>query len=308
VLDARAVGRLLDPDTARASQREAVQRLAGAGAGDRHQRSLAGGEGAAPVVAVLGRGAPHEGVVCKLVGVPDPAAVPPGTASIGGIVVVLHPESGRPLAVLDGASVTALRTAAGTAVAVDALAGPDVRRLAVLGTGVAGLAHARALGGLRGWERVVLWNRTPSRSAEAAVELELPCPIEVAGTPEEAVRGADVVCACTTGVVPVVRGAALAPGTLVASIASARPGRCELDAAALDRAAIVVDHAVHAPPDRPVTELASVLGGTRVEAPPGGVIAYLSGGLPIQDALAAAAIIERAAREGGVPTIALDVP
>jgi ornithine cyclodeaminase/alanine dehydrogenase-like protein (mu-crystallin family) len=91
----------------------------------------------------------------------------------------------------------------------------------------------------------------------------------------------------------------------VASIASARPGRCELDEEALDRAALVIDHAVHAPPDRPAVELASVLAGARVEAPEGGVIAYLSGGLPIQDALAAAAILERAAGDGGVQTIAL---
>lgn len=131
-----------------------------------------------------------------------------------GLIVVCDERTGTPVAVMDAASVTALRTAASAAVAADLLARPDATVLAIVGGGVQGHSHLQAFADLRPWSRV----RVASRSKGSALALAARHPSGVAVSFEEAVRGADVICLTTDADHPVVEPGWVAPGAHVGSV------------------------------------------------------------------------------------------
>ena len=236
------------------------------------------------------------------------------------LIAVFDAHDGRPVALIDGTHITAARTAAGSALSVRLLAREDTRTLAVLGTGVQGRAHARAVVRVRPFEQVLLAGRDAERTATAAAELqsELGLPVRPS-THEQAVRGADVVCACTGAVEVVVRREWLAPGVHVTSVGFNPRGR-ELDDATVAGALLVVESrdSALAPPPAGSTDLtepiaSGAFGPSHVHAEIGELVAgarpgrsdrdqltlYKSVGVAVQDA-AAAALVLRAARERGV--------
>lgn len=150
--------------------------------------------------------------------------------SHGGVMVLFDAASGSPLAVLDSNSLTALRTAAASAVATRALARPGSRVMALLGTGHQALWHVHALRAVLPFTRLQLWSRTPAGVAHLVHKLGKMDGVEVvaAGTAQDAVRGADVVCTVSAAREPILHGAWLEPGQHVnlvgASVASAREG------------------------------------------------------------------------------------
>ncbi|MDH6588426.1 alanine dehydrogenase [Streptomyces sp. SAI-133] len=313
-LSGEQVTRLLDADTAIASQRAAFTAL-GAGTADLPAKIMHPSRFDDSVVfGYVSRLSADSGAVAKF-GSVNPGNAAAGLPTIHAVVTVLDPVTGRLAAVLDGAAVTTARTAAASAVAVDALATPDSTDLAVQGSGTQALAHVRAIARVRDLKSVRLWSPTPHHRARAAGTLaDLGLPVEAAGSAEEAVTGASLVAACTLSTTPVVRGEWLAPGCTVVSVGSFEPTRREVDAEVLRRAvlsgAVVVDDpataAEHAGPvvDALRTGLLTDLvglgdvltGRAAARTAPGGIVYYNSVGLGIQDAAAAWAVV-RAARE-----------
>jgi|HigsolmetaAR202D_1030399.scaffolds.fasta_scaffold01460_7 ornithine cyclodeaminase/alanine dehydrogenase-like protein (mu-crystallin family) len=157
-----------------------------------------------------------------------------GLPSHRGVVVLFDIEHGTPIAVVDATAITALRTAAASAVATRALARPDACSLAILGNGEQAEMHLRAIVAVRNLQRVCVWGRNRER-VERFVEScqhHSPVRITIAATVEEAVRDADIVCTTTSSREPILRGAWLRPGTHVnlvgASAATAREADDEL--------------------------------------------------------------------------------
>lgn len=178
---------------------------------------------------------------CKLV------SVFPGNGVLGApthqaVVMLFDADTGAALAMLDGASITALRTAAGSALATNLLARGDSTVLLVIGTGVQAASHARAVARVRKLKELKVAGRDEKKVAALAQQLSAELKVEAQGMAigAQAYAGADIVCATTHAEQPVVRGEWLAPGMHVNSVGLNQQGR-EVDAAALARAKLVVE-------------------------------------------------------------------
>jgi ornithine cyclodeaminase/alanine dehydrogenase-like protein (mu-crystallin family) len=160
-----------------------------------------------------------------------------------GLVTVFDPVSGVPLAVMDGAVITAIRTAAVSAVATDALARPDARVLAVLGAGVQAREHLRAMLAVRTPSVIRVWNHRPERARELAAwaAAELDVAVTPVGTVKEAAFDADIVCATTASPTPILESGVIADGAHVNAVGSSFPDRRELTGDLIGRAAVFVD-------------------------------------------------------------------
>ncbi len=316
MLSAADVHAVFDVTTAIASQRSAFRSM-GEGSAQLAPRLLLEGTADGSIAfCYAARVGPRSGPVCKF-GSVNPANAQRGLPGVSAIVVALDPDTGQPAAVVEGASLTTLRTAAATAVAAEQLAAPDARELAVFGCGVQGDAHVRALAQVLSLTRVQLWARDPARRADLASTLarELDLDVVAATSPEAAVRSADVVVTCTTSPEPVFAGEWLRPGSTVLSVGSFAPDRCETDQTLIHRCAtVVVDDvqaaAEHAGPivaalrDRTLERsdlvpLGDVLVGRhRGRRAPEDIVYFNSVGLGVQDAAAAWAIVLAARTDG----------
>jgi alanine dehydrogenase len=224
-------------------------------------------------------------------------------------IAVFDDQNGSPLALLDGTEITAVRTGASSAVSTRALARDDARVLAVLGAGVQGRSHIEAALRVRDFEEI----RVASRNAEHARTVAA----EVGGVAfdsfEEAVAGADVVCACTDAGEPVLSADWLSLGTHVTSVGASREGP-ELDRATVTAGLLVVESRVAFEPypagaqelqgldPESAVELGEVLAGTRDgRASPEQITVYKSMGHAVEDAAAAGLVYGRA-REQGIGT------
>ncbi|MFF7881130.1 ornithine cyclodeaminase family protein [Streptomyces sp. NPDC020794] len=310
------VTELLDTDAAIASQRAAFTAL-GDGTAELPGKIMHPSRFDDSVVfAYLARLSADTGAVAKF-GSVNPANTAAGLPTVHAVINALDPVTGQLAAVMDGTAVTTLRTAAASAVALDALATADSAELGLLGSGTQALAHARAVARVRDLRSVRVWSPDPARRARAArlLATELGVATKAVDTAEEAVAGLPMVAACTLSSTPVVRGAWLAPGCTVVSVGSFEPTRSEVDTEVVRRAAaVVVDDpetaAEHAGPivdalrDGVLTRadlipLGGVLTGRHpARTHPDDIVFYNSVGLGIQDAAAAWAVIEAArARE-----------
>ncbi|HXV56296.1 MAG TPA: ornithine cyclodeaminase family protein [Gaiellaceae bacterium] len=157
-----------------------------------------------------------------------------------GAVLLFDGETGQLRSALNASAVTAIRTAAVSAVATRLLAREDARELAVLGAGVQARSHLEAMAFARPFERARVWSRTPAR-AEALAGAGFAFPVEPVASVEEAVRGADVVCTTTSAAEPVLRRDWLAPGAHVNAVGSSIPTTRELDTATMAAASLFVD-------------------------------------------------------------------
>jgi ornithine cyclodeaminase len=238
------------------------------------------------------------------------------------VIVAFDPETGAPAALLDGTEITAARTGAGSALSARLLARDDASVLAILGTGVQARSHTRAMARVRPIREVRVAGRDLAKAEALAAELAG----ELAGTDvhavasfEDALRGADIACATTHAVEPVVRRPWLTAGVHVTSVGFNPAGR-EVDDATIADALVCVESrdAVLAPapaagsndiaeplrrgvitPEHLHAELGELVLGTR----PGRtsedqITLYKSVGVAVQDA-AAAALVLAAARDRG---------
>src|ERR1700733_1780796 len=122
-----------------------------------------------------------------------------GVQSHQGLVILFDPESGAPVCVLDAGEITAIRTAAASAVATDALACKDARRLAILGYGEQAATHARAIAKVRNLESIVVWGRSPARAQNFVerMQAEFAVPLASVESADEAVAQGDIFCTVT---------------------------------------------------------------------------------------------------------------
>jgi ornithine cyclodeaminase/alanine dehydrogenase-like protein (mu-crystallin family) len=233
------------------------------------------------------------------------ALFPEHEPSHQALIAVFDSETGTPRAVMDGTHITAVRTGASSAVATRALAREDARVLAVLGAGVQGRSHLDAVRRVRDFDEVRVASRTHEHAEALATELGA----EAVQSFEAAVRGADVVCCCTHAAEPVLRREWLSPGTHVCSVGVGDGP--ELDAGTVRAGLLCVEsptafqpfpagtHELSGLDPSVAVELGQVLSGGR----PGRTSAdqitvYKSMGHAVEDAAAAALVLERALAAG----------
>lgn len=160
-----------------------------------------------------------------------------------GVVMLFGLVHGEPLAILDAAAITAIRTAAASAAATDVLAREDAGDLALIGSGAQGRTHLAAMRVVRELRRVRVWSRTLANAERFARDesASLGFAIEVSASAEDAVRGADLVCTTTSAKEPVLRGAWLASGTHVNAVGACFAATRELDTETVRRARFYTD-------------------------------------------------------------------
>jgi ornithine cyclodeaminase len=236
------------------------------------------------------------------------------------VIVAFDADTGRPIALLDGTAITAIRTAAGSALSTRLLAREDAATLAILGTGVQARSHARAVTRVRPFEELRVAGRSRDKADALVTELEgeLDLRARSAASWAQACEGADVVCATTHALEPVVRRRWLAPGTHVTSVGYNPHGR-EVDDPTVAEALVVVESrgAALAPVpagsndllqpierglidrDHVHAEIGELVAGTRPgRSSPDQLTLYKSVGVAVQDGVAAALVL-RAARARG---------
>ncbi|MCU9836483.1 ornithine cyclodeaminase family protein [Ruegeria sp. WL0004] len=168
-----------------------------------------------------------------------------GLSSHIGAVLLFDPETGRPSVSMDADAITAIRTAAATAVATRALARSDARVLALIGTGEQAESHIAALTLVRQISEIRIAGRMPDRAAAFANRMSVHYP-DIAFTPapdaEQAVRGADIVCTLTSSASVVLHGDWLGPGTHVNAVGASIPSMQEIDEALLLKSEVFTDY------------------------------------------------------------------
>jgi ornithine cyclodeaminase/alanine dehydrogenase-like protein (mu-crystallin family) len=186
------------------------------------------------------RSAPRPGYGIKVICI-FPGNRARGLESHMGTVTLFDGETGAPLAIVDAGAVTAIRTAAVSAVATRTLARPGATRFAVLGAGIQARAHLEALAAVRPFESASIWGRTEALTRSVAEEVHVPFPVEVASSAREAVADADVVATTTASPEPIVAREWLAPGAHINAVGSSIPTAREIDAATMADAALFAD-------------------------------------------------------------------
>jgi ornithine cyclodeaminase/alanine dehydrogenase-like protein (mu-crystallin family) len=236
------------------------------------------------------------------------------------VICCFDPETGTPLALIDGTHITAARTAAGSALATRLLAAPDATVVSIIGTGVQARSHALALARLDGIAVIQVTGRDPRKAAALADELHgIGIAASAAASIEDAVRTADVVCVATHADEPVIRRAWLNPGTHVNSVGYNTSGLGEIDTDTVRDARLVVESraaALALPPSGPIELHHAIESGAitadHIYAEIGELVAgdkpgrsedeqltlYKSVGVAVQDAAAAALVLANARAQG----------
>jgi ornithine cyclodeaminase len=160
-----------------------------------------------------------------------------------GVVLLFDAQHGLLRAIVDGSAVTAIRTAAVSAIATKHLARPDARDLAIIGSGTQARTHLEAMLAVRDIRRIRVFSPTQANAIAFAAWASdtLGRSVKVAAAAREAVDGADIICTATTSQTPVVLGDWIAPGTHINAVGAYQPHARELDTAAVAGARLYVD-------------------------------------------------------------------
>lgn len=166
-----------------------------------------------------------------------------GRQSHQGLIVLFDPETGAPACVVHAGEVTAIRTAAASAAATDALARPEARRLALLGYGEQAATHARAIAKVRPLEQITVWGRSLDRAQAFAASIgeELGVPGTAFAEAKDAVAEVEIICTVSAAKEPILKGAWVAPGTHVNVVGSSYAGPVEIDDELVVRARFIAD-------------------------------------------------------------------
>jgi ornithine cyclodeaminase/alanine dehydrogenase-like protein (mu-crystallin family) len=157
-----------------------------------------------------------------------------------GMVLLFDSRDGRPVAMLDGGEITAIRTAAATAAATDVLAPFGATTLAIFGYGDQAETHLEAIGTVRALRHVKVWGRDPAKAAAFAERHGADLDVRAVATPREA-ADADILCLTTAASEPYFEGAWLRAGHHINLVGSGVPTAAEVDANTLVRAKVYVD-------------------------------------------------------------------
>ena len=170
---------------------------------------------------------------------------PRGLALIQAAVLVLEAETGRTMALLEGSSLTAIRTGAGSGAAIDLLARPDSKVVAIFGAGVQGHTQLEAACSVRKIEKAWVFDKSVERAKDFVADMAgvglISKELHVAESPQQALAEADIVCTATTSTMPVFEDADLKPGAHISAIGSYTPDMQEVPSETVARALVVVD-------------------------------------------------------------------
>jgi ornithine cyclodeaminase len=234
-----------------------------------------------------------------------------------GAVLLFDAQNGSLRAVLDATAITSIRTAAVSAVATKLLARDDATEVAILGSGVQARMHLDAIPLVRDIRRVRVWSRNRANAERLCVHGQRQgsaLTVVACGSPEDAVRGAHIVCTTTSASEPVLRGEWLAEGTHVNAVGACTPRARELDSAAVKRSRLFVDSRLSAlneagdvitpiqegeiSPDHIVAELGElVIGAKTGRRSADEITLFKSLGLAVEDIAAAQLVVDRAERQ-----------
>ena len=247
----------------------------------------------------------------------------PGNPSLGkdahqGLVMLFSQETGEPLALMNASQITAIRTAAVSAVATRLLARPDASDLGIIGAGVQARTHLVALALVRSIKRARVACRNPEHAIQLVRELQdkVAFPIEVVSSNEAAVRGADIVVTATSAHEPVLKREWIANGAHINAIGTHSPQSREIDTGTMAAARIFVDRRESAlneagdyllaaqegavTPDSIIAEVGEVIiESKKGRTSPREITLFKSLGLAIEDVVCADYLFRKAQAEKG---------
>jgi ornithine cyclodeaminase/alanine dehydrogenase-like protein (mu-crystallin family) len=246
-----------------------------------------------------------------------------GIPLLHAIVLVLDEQTGRPKAVIEGASITGLRTGAASGLATDLLAAPDASRLAMIGAGAQAATQIEAVCAVRPITQLRVASRTPEPAQRLADALAPKLPgvhCVAAASVAEAVADADVICTATTATAPLFELADLSPAVHINAVGAHRATMCELSPEVLAAASVLAVDQVEAALEEAGDVIQALAAGTIARAgltelgallaspPPRGqgVSVFKSVGVGAQDWALVRALLARGAADGGLRTLALD--
>jgi ornithine cyclodeaminase len=166
-----------------------------------------------------------------------------GLPSHQGVVILFDATHGTPLLLLDAAEITAIRTAAASAVATRLLAREDASRLAILGTGEQAERHIESISHVRNLTTITIWGRNPAHAEDLSRRMSSRYNISIrtAATPQAAVSNADIICTLTSSPSPILHGTWLTDGAHINAVGSCTPSTRELDSTAVRRSRLFTD-------------------------------------------------------------------
>jgi ornithine cyclodeaminase len=242
-----------------------------------------------------------------------------GLAYIQAAVLVFDPETGRAMALLEGSSLTAIRTGAASGASIDLLACADSKVAAIFGAGAQGSTQLEAACTARGIETVYVFDSDRERADAFVKEMKgkgsIPQDIRVATSSKEAIENADIICTATTSTKPVFDDKDLKAGTHISAVGSYTPEMQEIPAETVRRAKVVVDSRAASLEEagdliQPIgaglfddshihAELGEIVLGRKPGRESDDEITYFkSVGIAVQDAMAAKVALENARKMG----------
>ncbi|MFL7838635.1 MAG: ornithine cyclodeaminase family protein [Candidatus Promineifilaceae bacterium] len=249
-----------------------------------------------------------------------------GLPTIHALVLALDAEIGKPLALLEGSSLTAIRTGAVSGAATDLLARQDAQIVAIFGSGVQARTQLEAVCTVRDIQEVRVFSLLPAQAGQFAREMAgrgpIPPAITVAKDANSAVKDADIICTATTSSTPVFDGQYLKPGAHVNGVGSFTPQMQENDLQTVKRSLVIVDSRAAAlqeagdliiplragdiTPEHIAAELGELVAGIYPGRTSSSQITFFkSVGIAVQDAAAASIAISNARANGLGSTITL---
>lgn len=246
-----------------------------------------------------------------------PRNKPPRYSSHLGIVLLFEVEHGQPVAMLDGAEITAIRTAAASGLATRLLAKPDASSLALIGAGEQASSHLAAMLCVRQLRRVRVWARDTAKANAFALSegAKHGITVEVAPTVQEAVTGADIICTVTKAREPILQGEWIEPGTHLNVVGSSLSTTAEIDTPTVVKSRFFVDYRSSTiteggdylralrsgaiTPEHILAEIGEVANGTKVgRTSSRDVTLYKSLGIAPQDLASSHYVLQKAKERG----------
>lgn len=173
---------------------------------------------------------------------------PAGFPSHQGLVILFEATHGQPLLLLDAAELTAIRTAAASALATRLLAREDARTLAIIGTGEQAERHIESISLVRKIDAIYLWGRNPAHANALKDRLAAHTraggpryPLHLTTTAQAAVEAADIICTVTAAARPIVEGHWIKPGAHLNVVGSCTPNSREVDSKTIKNATLFTD-------------------------------------------------------------------
>jgi ornithine cyclodeaminase/alanine dehydrogenase-like protein (mu-crystallin family) len=241
-----------------------------------------------------------------------------GLPTVAALVIALDPDTGRALALMDGDSLTAIRTGASGGLAAELLSRTDARKVILFGAGVQGRSQLQGVMAVRAIDEVFLVDRNPEKAKGLMEEIRTwpngPA-VVVPPSEKEALKKAHIVLAATTSKTPLFDGNDLRPGTHVTGVGSFTPDMQEIDEHTVRRARVIVDSR-----EACMAEAGDIIrSGAHIDAELGDIVNgnhpgrknqeeitfFKSVGLAAQDAAAAAAVMAKAEKMGLGTLVAL---